>query len=210
MSNELKKLGASLIAVLALSLVITSIAAAANFTASSYPVFYEGKGSSAEYGSATTEAGNVECKSGTASGTLSEASSTVSISGSASECSAFGFLSATVNANGCTTLVHVKEGSGDAYTGIADLVCPAGKSVVTTAGTCEMQTPPQTGNVTVDITNNTAEGTVSVKLNNQKVKYNVTKDGFGCPFNGTGEKTGGTTGLKTVTVKVAGNKIDIG
>jgi hypothetical protein len=209
MGHMLKKLGVSLVAVLALSLAITSIAAAAQFTSSSYPTFYEGVGSPEEYGYVTTEAGTVKCKSGTATATLSEASSTISVSGKPGGCSAFGFIEATVNDNGCTTLVHVTEGSGDTYTGTADLVCPAGKSVTTVTAACEMQVPSQNGSVTLEFTNNTgAEGTVSVKVKTSHFKYIVTKDGFTCPFNGTGEKTNGTgTQIKTAIVKVKGRNL---
>ncbi len=210
MSHKLKKLGVSLVAVLALSLVITSIAAAAQFTASSYPAFYEGVGNPAEYGYITTEAGTVECSSGVASATLSEASSTLSVSGKASKCNAsFGFAETTINENGCTTLVHVKEGSGDAYTGTADLVCPEGKSVVAVAGTCEVLVPPQNQSATLQFTNNTgAEGTVSVKVSSSNFKYIVAKDGFLCPYGGTGEKTGGKiTQIKTAIVKIKGKSL---
>lgn len=210
MGHKLKKLGVSLVAVLALSLVVTSIAAAAQFTASSYPLFYEGESNPEEYGTVTVEDGlSVKCSSGTASATLSEASSTLSLSGKAAGCTAFGFVSATVSENGCTTLVHVKEGSGDTYTGSADLVCPAGKSVVTVAGTCEMQVPPQNGSVTLEFTNNTGpEGTIGVNVKTAKFKYIKTKDGFACPFTGTGEKTDGTnTQIKTGLVKIKGQNL---
>ncbi len=210
MSHKLEKLGVSLVAVLALSLAITSIAAGAQFTSSSYPAVHAAEGNPGEYGYVTTEAGTVECKSGSSSATLSGASSTLSISGQAGGCTAFGFLSATVNANGCTTLVHVKEGSVDTYTGTGDLVCPEGKSVVTTASTCEMQVPSQVGSVTLEFTNNTAEGTVSVKVKTSHFKYNVTKDGFLCPFGGTGAKTDGTgTQIKTAVVKIAGKTLSV-
>jgi hypothetical protein len=210
MGHKLKKLGVSLVAVLALSLAITSIAAAALFTSSSYPASYKGEGNPEEYGYVTVEAGTVKCKSGSASATLSSASSTLSISGQAGGCSAFGFVEAKVVENGCTTLVHVKEGSGDTYTGTGDLVCPEGKSVVTTASTCEMQVPSQTGSVTLEFTNNTPEGSVSVKVKTSHFKYNVTKDGFLCPFGGTGAKTDGTgTQIKTAVVKIEGKTLSV-
>jgi hypothetical protein len=211
MGHKLKQLGVGLVAVLALSLAITSIAAAAQFTASSYPAKYEGEGNPEEYGYVTTDGGTVKCKSGTASATLSEASSTLSVSGTAGSCTAFGFVNATVTVNGCTTLVHVKEGSGDTYTGTADLVCPEGKSVVTVASTCEMAVPSQNGSVTLELTNNTGpEGTVSVKVTSSKFKYIVTKDGFACPFTGTGETTNGSgTQIKTGIVQIKGQNLKI-
>jgi hypothetical protein len=206
---KLRQLGIGLAAMLALGGVNTSISPAAQFTASNYPAVYEGVGNPSGYGSVTTEAGSIECKSGTASATLSGASSTLSVKGTAGSCSAFGFMSATVTDNGCTTLVHVKEGSGDIYTGTADLVCPEGKSVVTVMSTCEMQVPPQIGKVTLQLTNNTgAEGTVSVSQTSATFRYIVTKDGFGCPFNGTGERTNGTVAqTETAIVHIQGQNL---
>ncbi len=209
MGHKIKQLGVGLVAVLALSLVITSFAAAAEFTASSYPAVYEGVGNPEEYGYVTVEAGTVKCKSGSAAATLSEASSTLSVKGSAGSCTAFGFINATVTENECTTLVHVKEGSGDTYTGTADLVCPEGKAVVTVASTCEMAVPSQTGSVTLEFTDNTGtEGTVSVKVTSSKFTYIVTKDGFACPFNGTGERNDGFgTQIKTGIVHIEGQNL---
>lgn len=211
MGHKLKQLGVGLVAVLALSLVITSFSAAAQFTASSYPAKYEKEGNPEEFGYITTDGGTVKCSSGAASATLSEASSTISISGSFGSCTAFGFINATVTVNGCTTLVHVKEGSGDTYTGTADLVCPEGKSVVTTASTCEMQVPSQNGSVGLEYTNKTgAEGTVDIKVTSSKFNYNVTKDGFACPFTGTGATTNGTgTQIKTGNVSIKGQNLRI-
>jgi hypothetical protein len=44
----------------------------------------------------------------------------------------------------------------------------------------------------VSVTNNTAAGDLSLKASITGIKYTVTEDGFGCPFNGTGAKTGAT------------------
>ncbi len=211
MGQMLKKLGVSLVAVLALSLVITSISAAAQFTSSSYPAFYEAEGNPEKFGTVTIENGlSVKCSSGLASATLSGASSTLSVSGVPGGCTAFGFASATVSNNGCTTLVHVSKGSGDTWTGTGDLVCPAGKAVTTVASSCEMQVPAQEGSVDLEFTNKTAEGTVQVDVKTSHFRYIKTKDGFLCPFNGTGEKTDGTgTQIKAGLVKIEGKKLSV-
>jgi hypothetical protein len=211
MFHKIKKLGISLVAVLALSLVVTSIAAAAQFTASNYPAFFEGNGNPSAYGSLSTEAGSIECTSGSASGTISEASSAITITNGAASGCKFGSFSATVSGNGCSSLVHVTGGSGDAYTGTSDILCPEGKTIVTVVagGVCETQVHPQSGIAAVEFTNNTAEGSVGVKIKNTNFKFTVTKDGFGCPFNGTGEKTGSFSQFKTGIVKIAGKTVSV-
>ncbi len=212
MKHKFKQLGAGLGAILALSLAIASMAGAAEFTASSYPASYEATGSSA-YGYVTTEAGSEECAAATASATLSEKSSTLTIvEGAVSECRAFGFLSATVSSNGCSSLVHVKEQIGtDTYSATVDLLCPTGQAITTVASTCEKQVPPQTGNATVKLTNDTEKGSIKVDLISASYSYTVTKDGFGCPFNGTGEKTGGSvTQNEPGVISVSGKTIDVG
>jgi hypothetical protein len=191
MNHKLKRVGVGLIAILALSLVPASISAAAQFTASTYPASFEGTGAKGT-GTFKTEAGTVDCK-GTASGLLTEASSTLIIQNvTATSCTAFGFITATVHINACYSVVHVnKKINGDAYTGPSDLECPEGASIVTTASTCEMKVFPQKGTVTLEYKNNTEKGYVESKAISSNVTYSVTKDGLGCPFSGTGVKTGG-------------------
>jgi len=75
------------------------------------------------------------------------------------------------------------------------VACPAGKSIQINApatGTtiCEVQVHAQTPGGNVAITNDTAKGDVTVKANVTGIAYTVIKDGFGCPFAGTGPKTG--------------------
>jgi len=189
MGHKLKTLGIGLIAILALSLVPASISAAAQFTASAYPASFEGTGAKGK-GTFVTEGGTATCR-GTASGTLSEASSTVKVENvTATECEAFGFVNATVNVNGCWSVFHVEKTGGGLYQGPSDLECPTGKAIVTTASTCELQTFPQKGSSTLEYRNN-KEGYVEAIVIASNVTYTVTKDGFGCPFGGTGVKTGG-------------------
>jgi hypothetical protein len=191
MLYELKKLGAALVAALALSLIATSMSAAAEFTASNYPASWSGVATKGT-GTFVSEAATVDCR-GSGSGTLSKASGTVKIENiAATECEPiFGFNTPTVHTNGCWALVHVTAGEKDSFSGPSDLECPAGKAIVTTAATCETQILPQTGTVTLEYKNNTEKGYVEAKVTASNVTYSVTKDGFGCPFNGTGVKTGG-------------------
>jgi hypothetical protein len=201
MIRKIKTLGIAVVAVLALSAVVASAASAANFTASSYPT-------SATAASAIgnddfkTEAGSVECKGHFHVGPLSAASETVTVVPTYSECRAFGFLNATVHMNECDYTFYTS--------GSVDLNCPTGKAVAITASTCEVQIGAQSNLSKVDLANS---GTgVSAQATVGGINYTVTKDGFGCPFAGTGAKTGATyTQNNAVQVNSTnGATIDIG
>jgi hypothetical protein len=209
MGRKLEKLGIGIVAVMALGLAVTSIAGAANFTASGYPASFEGEGGLGTW-TFTTEVGSSECRA-SASGTLNAASSTVTISSTGlSECRTSN-QATTANTEGCDALVHLTGGSGHTYTGSGDLVCPAGKSIVATGANCEVQIPAQAGGVTIEYTNNTAEGYVEAEVTSSNITYVVTKDGFLCPYSGTGVRTGGTIAQSGPTpVKYEGGTADIG
>jgi len=190
MIRKFKTLGVAFVAVFALVAVMASAASAAKYTASSYPT--TGTGTSALGNDTfTTEAGKVECAVHY-EGTITGESETLTGSSTYSNCKAFGFLSATVATNGCDGTAIAPVGSGDKYTASGSLVCPAGKSIEITAGTCKVSIGGQSSVGTVTITLNTAAGDVSVQANLNSIKYTVVTDGFGCPFNGTGAKTGAT------------------
>jgi hypothetical protein len=200
MTRKLKTLGVAIVAVLALSAVVASAASAANFTASSYPT--SATASSAKGNDDfKTEAGSVECKAHFHVGPLSAASETVTVQPTYSECVAFGFVGATVSMNGCDYVFHSN--------GEVDVACGSGKITIV-AGTCEVQIGAQSGLSKVDLANS---GTgVSAQATVTGVAYTVTKDGFGCPFGGTGAKTGATY-TQNAAVQVSstnGATIDIG
>ncbi|HYG96177.1 MAG TPA: hypothetical protein VD741_03625 [Solirubrobacterales bacterium] len=199
MIRKIKALGVALVAVLALAAVLASAASAANYTASSYPT--TGTGESALGNDVfKTEAGTVECKVHY-QGTIAAASETLTGSSTYSNCKAFGFLSATVNTNGCDATAKAPVGSGDKYTATGNLVCPLGKSIEITAGTCVVAIGNQSSVGTVALVNQTASGDVTVQANLNSIAYTVTKDGIGCPFAGTGAKTGATyTQTNPITV----------
>jgi hypothetical protein len=201
MTRKFRILGVAVFAVLALSAVIASAASASNFTASSYPT--TATGTSAKGNDVfTTEAGSVECHGHFLVDDLTEPKETVTVTPTYTECRAFGFLSATVTMNGCDYKFWTS--------GAVDLECPTGKNIVVVASTCEADIPTQTGLTSVSYANNGNH--IDVKANVTGITYNVTKDGFGCPFNGTGHKTGGTyTQSSAVTVKpIEATSIDIG
>jgi hypothetical protein len=201
MIRKFKTLGIAVVAVLALSAVVASAASAANFTASSYPT--SATASSAKGNDDfKTEAGSVECKAHFHVGPLTAASETVTVQPTYSECVAFGFVGATVNMNGCDYDFKVN--------GHVQLTCGAGKSVEITAGTCKVTIGAQETLKSVHLTNGAGDITADAEVT--EIPYTVVTDGFGCPFNGTGAKTGATyTQNNPVTVQSTnGASIDIG
>jgi len=192
MIRNLKTLGVALCAVLALTAVVASAASAAKYTAASYPTTGTGE---SPVGNDTfkTEAGTVECKSHF-EGTLTEASATLTVKPTYTNCRAFGFLEASVEMNGCHyQFTEATFTTADEFHAVVHFLCTtsATKTKVK-AGTCELEIGEQSPGGVVNITNNTAAGDVSVKAAVTGIKYTVTQDGFGCPFGGTGAKEGGT------------------
>jgi len=205
MIRNLKTLGLALVAVLAMSAVVASAASALQFTASKYPTTVT---ATTALGNDvfTTEGGAVECE-GHFEGESKEASETMTIKATYTKCKAFGFAEASVNMNGCDYVFHSN--------GVVDLECHKFNSkgetektgpVIITAGACEVQITTQTGLESVALSNNglhiDAKADVTVTKNSPGIVYTVTKDGFLCPFGGTGSKTGGTYVQKSAaTVK---------
>lgn len=179
MIRNFKVLGLALVAVLAMSAVVAS-GASAQFTSNSYPTSV----------TAVSELGNdvfkidgasVECKghfTGSAGGPTTE----ITINAEYTNCKAFGFASANVAMNGCDYIFHSN--------GAVDVECPAGKTIVITAGNCEVDVGTQTGLNKVTLTNDGNH--IKAQANVSGITGTVTKDGFLCPLNGVGHKTGGT------------------
>jgi hypothetical protein len=204
MTRKLKTLGVALFAVLALTAVAASAASAANYTASAYPT--TGTALSALGNDLfITEAGKFECK-GHFQSTLNAAGPDLSVKVHDTECKAFGFLNATVS--DCTYTFTEPTGSNHSYTAKIDIV----STCTVLAGTCEYKIEPQGPLSSATITNDTAAGDVSFKANVTGIAYTVTKDGIGCPFSGTGAKTGATyTQTNAITFdSTNGAIIDVG
>jgi hypothetical protein len=181
MTRKLKTLGVALIAVFALTAVMASGASAEkSYTATLYPT--TGTGTSALGNDIfTTEGGTVECASHFV-GTLKEKSNDLTITATMTGCKAFGFLEAKVT--GCVFTFTTPFGSP--IVAPVDVVNPC----TIEASTCHVTVPVQTGLAHIGITNNALD--VSILATLTGITYTVTKDGFLCPFNGTGAKTGGT------------------
>lgn len=154
-----------------------------------------------------TEGGTVTCTSDSSDGTLSKAASTFSLHRTFTECTAFGFLSATVSTTGCDYRYELGgKIATDVYAASVELVCEAGKKIEIKAVTCEAQVPPQVFSGTVEIFNNTAAvpDDISISSSLTGIHYVNVKDGFLCPLKGTGERTDGTTtSLETVTAETS-------
>jgi len=179
------------VALVALSSLLWSTpAAATELTTGAYPATAT-SGASAGIETFNTEAGSVKCDT-SYTAELTEGSSTVAVSPSFSNCSAFGFLSATVDPEECEYVLHAgEEVETGKYAATADLVCPEGQAVRITAASCEADVEAQEGLSTVYVTN--GEGSpaaLEVEPEIAEINYVVTKDGLFCPFSGTGEKEG--------------------
>jgi len=192
MNSVLKTLGLALIAALAIG-ALASSAQALEFTTESeeYPAELHGEGAAGN-DVFETEGGPAECAS-TYSGSLGEASSTVELHPDYSECQAFGFVSATVDTEGCNYLMHLQsEYEENAFETTADIVCGEGESIKITAASCAIEYGPQENlsafTFHLDIFPK-VKLTIKAALNS--LEYTVTKDGFLCPFSGTGEREGG-------------------
>jgi len=215
MIRKFKALGVALVAVMAMSAFVASAAQAIHIDTGTYPATVHGTGENIgeEF---NTEAGQVKCKVSHYTGNVSEISSTLTVHPTYTECSAFGFLSATVSTEECNYVFHATEheAATGTYRAHVDVTCPVGQSIKIVASTCKAEVKAQTGLTTVDITNMTgAPGsgitddlTVKATLGKGKegggngkegpVAYTVTQDGIGCPFSGTGAKTGGEYATK--------------
>jgi hypothetical protein len=81
------------------------------------------------------------------------------------------------------------------------VVCAAGKSVGITAGTCKITIGSQTPGGHVIFRDTAEPGDVHEIATATGINYTVITDGFGCPFAGTGAKTGASyTQHKEVTI----------
>jgi len=206
---NLKSLGLTIAAVMAMSAVMASTASATpQFTASAYPATVTGsntKGSEV----LTTEGGKVECDSHFVSHSLAAASSTLTVTPTYTECTAFG-LGATVNTEGCAYILHATaKDFVTTHTHHFDVTCPTGKSIkiIAGGGLCRMEIKGQTGLTGVDT--HLSFRSIRTVFTLAGVFYTVTTDSFGCPFNGTGNKSGGEyTGEVTVS-RVGGGSVEV-
>jgi hypothetical protein len=205
MTRIVKTLGVALCALLALTAIAAAAASAANYTASVYPTTAKGI-SPLGNGVFTTEAGKTECITHEET-TIVSSSGDITVVTIATSCKSFGFINATIS--NCTYTMTEPTGAADNWSAKIDIV---GSPCTITSGTCKVTIPTQGPLSSVAITNDTAAGDVTVKANVTGIKYTVTQDGFGCPFAGTGEKTGATFvhGSPVTIDSTNGATIDVG
>lgn len=141
-----------------------------------------------------TEGGSVQCNNGSLSGGLSGDLEPLVLAPTYTDCTAFGFVEATVAANGCSLRY---EGT---LTDDMAIACPEGKSIVITAATCTVAIPAQTGLGTIGYSAASVSGHDAIRIapSVSGLAYTVTKDGFLCPFKGTGTRTNGAYSGETV------------
>lgn len=170
------------------------------FEAGSYTATVRGETSTFVIG---TEGGNIECQTTSFHGTLAAASSSLVVQPAISSCIAWGFINLTVNNQSCGYLLRATEKQAtDEYKAHFDVTCPGSGGFLYSAGTCSMEIPPQEGRTSVDIDDATGSpNRVNTTLEVGSLTYVVTKDGFGCPFKGTGTKTDGTLTSGTFPMK---------
>jgi hypothetical protein len=163
--------------------------ASGKFEAEKYPTSLVGSQEESSPHSFGTEAGPVKCATASFSGSLTEASNTMSLSPIYSGCEAFGFLEASIEMNGCTYVYSVGAGYPMAIS------CPAGKSILIKGGTCKVSISAQTGvkgnNYALLRPTSTGRAAIEIQHKLSGLSYTVTQDGFLCPFAGTGTRTTG-------------------
>ena len=200
----LKMLSLAALAAMAVS-ALTASAASANFRAAEAGGKIHGKQTVKHVFKVEGDA--VECKAAEFEGPIQATSQeTVLVSATYKECIAFGFPSATVNMNGCEYEFNQPTETGEnQFEGTTSLVCPEGKEVVMTAGTCEAKVPgyqTETEHVNQELSKvlyhnkkATEPWKVEVVAELSGIRVLKAKDGFLCQFNGTGwTETGTYTG----------------
>jgi hypothetical protein len=199
---KFKTLGVAIVALLAMSAFVSSAASATNFTASKYPTAGTVTSSGSGNEKFKFEAGTVECHLHLHIAAISGPTLGLTLFPTYSNCKAFGFLSASIDMNECDEEIYVPTGFA--------IVCTLESKIAITASTCEVQIGGQGGLGKVDLANSGSG--ISMQATVTGIAYTVTKDGFGCPFSGTGAKTGGTyTQSNAVLISSTnGATIDIG
>lgn len=191
--RNVKVLGLALVAMFAMSAATATAASADDFTAEKYPATLTGSNTTANDQLVLTT-GIVNCKKSTYTATVSAATTSVSVTPSYSECTAFGFPSA-IDTNGCKYIFNVGAGT----TGDADISCEAGKSITFTAigaGTvkCTIHITSQSYIAGAVTYSNTGSGTtreMGIEVSLSGIDYSHTK-GTGIGACTAGSATNGT------------------
>ena len=208
MIRNLKALGLALVAVFAMSAMVSSAASASPTITSTAGATIIGE----EEGNVkfTVTGQEVFCENAHYTGTApANAFTTLTVTPEYSGCfaeTAIGKLNANVvgfGAGGCDFLLH--------STGTADLVCAAGKDVTVNANPCVVHIPAQNGLGTIEYDTKEAGGIkdLTLTINIQNITATHT-DGFLCPFGSSGESTGAVLeGNITAKAFVGPNQVNL-
>ena len=179
MNRKLKTLGLVLASVLALVALTASNASAAFFVSAVHPQTINGSQTTSHV--FTTNAGTVNCKKATFSGTTGEyIAETQTLTPDYSECTAFGFINVPVHENGCAYVFNAG--------GTTEVECPEGKKIEITAPFCTTTVGPQHFSSGMSYSNNAGETDIVASTNISGISYNE------CGTSRTnGTYTGGTT-----------------
>jgi hypothetical protein len=192
-----------------LGVLVAAMMAFAAAPASAEPLFHSeaehtlGSGSQVGEMTFTVNAGTVKCKKVTGTGTMTAKTTTeVSSTPTFSECTAFGFVNATIDTNGCSNLI-----TADIE---VHLVCPAGKTMQVTAFNCWVSVGPQSATSMEYV--NTGSGssrTILAREEGTGIHYVQTSKSFPGCTNGT--FTNGTAKGEVLTkgTDTAGNPVGI-
>ncbi len=198
MFRNLKVLGLTLIAMLAMSAIAANAASADLLYAESTPATLTGSQEGTD--ELRVHAGAVKCSTIKYTGTTSAfGTSQISLTPSFSGCTFVGLV-ATVNMNGCSYLFHFNFESGNT-TGSTDIVCPFEKEITITApklGTakCIIHIPAQFGLGVWFSGINVGSGTtreVTLKLSYNALSYSQTAGTAETGNCATADKTFGGT-----------------
>ena len=181
---------------------------APRFEADGYPATLAGESNAGSEVNFTVQGQSASCKTATLTGTLAAAATTVDLVPSFTDCVLAG-TNGQINANGCALRLQADSRWVADYTGSFGVACPEGKAIEFTAGTCALAISPQSGLKTLRLAGQGNPQSVGASLNARGVKYTITKDGFLCPFTGTGTVENGTLAA-TATVHASSSGKAIG
>jgi hypothetical protein len=194
MTRICKAFGLCLVGAFAIVAVAANAASATNFTAAKYPTTLSGT----QTANHAFQIGSlkVTCTTEKTTGVLTTASETMSLSPSYEGCESAG-TKAEVKPNGCSYRLHAPPSGSEE--GSADIVCPAGQSMVITALTCTISTSAQVTLKHVNIwpTGEPGEEDLDVRETLTSVKATVVKDSFLCPLEASAA-TVEVSGTRTV------------
>ena len=189
MNKGFKTILVCLIAAFALSAVAASAASATKFKSTKYPVKITATQTTENVFTVGTT--TVKCKKASfTSGSIAAESESIKVAPSYSECTAFGFVGATVSANGCEYELFTS--------GSINIVCAAGKAITVEATGCTLSVGKQEALKSVSYAPLAGPPKeVEITNNVKKVKY-TTNAGILCPKEGEESSLSGKEKAKGV------------